>query len=223
MAALLSGFCLCTRSSAAERSCGNIRRRAHVILCCTKAQLHQPAEDKGNPNSSNQNTKPIGKPVDTSSKKRPTKVKKMMVSRPIHEKDVCSFHFSIYMVSEDAIVDAGRWFLSTTNVNPSTCSWHCGHKRLDPSLLPNQISNMSEDEQELAKQCLQLHVDSVAMGNRQLSKKRVTTGTMSEMEPVLGTSLGTICTTPSPDRNTCEEIIKWTNGAKNQPCSRCNV
>ncbi|KAG7357805.1 hypothetical protein IV203_014392 [Nitzschia inconspicua] len=31
MAALLSGFCLCTRSSAAERSCGSFRRRAHVI------------------------------------------------------------------------------------------------------------------------------------------------------------------------------------------------
>ncbi|KAG7372206.1 hypothetical protein IV203_018349 [Nitzschia inconspicua] len=155
MAALLSGFCLCTRSSAAERSCGNIRRRAHVILCCTKVQLHQPAEDKGNPKSSNQNTKPSGKPGDTSFKTRPTKVKKMMVSRPIQEKDVCSFHFSIYMVS--------RWFLSPTNVNRSTCSWHCGHKRLDPSLLPNQISNMSEDEQVLAKQCLQLHFTASAV------------------------------------------------------------
>ncbi|KAG7348782.1 hypothetical protein IV203_011379 [Nitzschia inconspicua] len=65
---------------------------------------------------------------------------------------VFPFRLNIYMVSEDAPVDAWRWFVSHINVNKRTCAWHRGHIRPRPSELHNYLTNMPEEEKKHTEQ-----------------------------------------------------------------------
>jgi hypothetical protein len=68
----------------------------------------------------------------------------------------CRFTFTVFLHPDDGSSLANRWILSTHGVNPSTCATHTHHPRIDPSLLPNYIGNMQQEERKLARQCLQL-------------------------------------------------------------------
>ncbi|KAG7363582.1 hypothetical protein IV203_026943 [Nitzschia inconspicua] len=169
LAAILSGFCLSTRTSAMERNSGHIKRRAFVTLFCEKGKLHRLVEKRqiesnGESNdkmmATNNATKNESLQVHSSKRKRCHGSEGRVSRSRLHETDACPFHFTIYMVSEDAPTDAGRWFLSSTKVNRSTCACHLRHSKLpeNPSLLlSTYIANLSEENKALAKQCVGLH------------------------------------------------------------------
>ncbi|KAG7354880.1 hypothetical protein IV203_004236 [Nitzschia inconspicua] len=82
--------------------------------------------------------------------------------KPTTPHDVCPFRLNIYMVSEEAPVDPGRWFVSHKNVNKKTCGCHKGHVKLRPHELHNYLTNMSEEDRELAKKCVKLRFSASA-------------------------------------------------------------
>ncbi|KAG7342403.1 hypothetical protein IV203_007496 [Nitzschia inconspicua] len=173
LAAILSGFCLSTRTSAMERNSGHIKRRAFVTLFCEKGKLHRLVEKQLIESNSESNemmatatnsaSKNESLQVHSSKRKRCHGSERRVSRSRLHETDACPFHFTIYMVSEDAPTDAGRWFLSSTKVNRSTCACHLRHSKLPENsslLLSTYIANLSEENKALAKQCVGLHFTS---------------------------------------------------------------
>ncbi|KAG7367423.1 hypothetical protein IV203_030094 [Nitzschia inconspicua] len=151
IAAIQCGFCLFTRNSSANPIDGEVQvhpktnsmRQAHVSLYCEQGQLHRPMNEQERNAASSADSS-----VDSEESAGASGCQKYNTStkKPTEPDYVCPFRLNIYMVSEDAPVDAGRWFVSHINVNKRTCAWHRGHIRLRPSELHNYLTNMSEED-----------------------------------------------------------------------------
>ncbi|KAG7355736.1 hypothetical protein IV203_000422 [Nitzschia inconspicua] len=121
----------------------------HVSLYCEQGQLHRYM------NEQEENGMTDSVQCDESGSASGNQKYNTSTKKPTTTNDVFPFRLNIYMVSEEAQVDPGRWFLSHHNVNKKTCACHKGHVKLRPHELHNYLANMSEEDKELAKQCVE--------------------------------------------------------------------
>ncbi|KAG7371399.1 MULE transposase domain containing protein [Nitzschia inconspicua] len=145
LAALKAGFCLVTNKYQSRKSLPATKQRnpnrvraLAIHFKCDHGTVHRQEASK----SKEQSTQPL---KNTSAK------------RPLSRDQVCPFGLTIYMIREDSVVDAGRWFLAKRQEkNRDNCARHSGHIQIAPDLLPKHVRTMSKEEKKLAKQCSQL-------------------------------------------------------------------
>ncbi|KAG7368905.1 MULE transposase domain containing protein [Nitzschia inconspicua] len=162
LSALKAGFCLVTGSSTMSlppttKRCAERVRATVIRFQCDHGRLHRQEGPKSSKSTDMDvcNSDSTGQPIVS---KKNTSAK-----RPLTRDRLCPFHLTVYMIREDFVVDAGRWFLGKLlKDNRPTCARHRGHIRIAPDLLPKHIRTMSDEEKKLARECSQLHLSATA-------------------------------------------------------------
>ncbi|KAG7370190.1 hypothetical protein IV203_027936 [Nitzschia inconspicua] len=149
LSALKAGFCLVTGSSTnslppTTKRCAERVRATVIRFQCDHGRLHRQEGHKSSKSTDMDvcNSDSRGQPIVS---KKNTSAK-----RPLTRDRLCPFHLTVYMIREDSVVDAGRWFLGKLlKDNRPTCARHRGHIRIAPDLLPKHLRTMSDEEKNL--------------------------------------------------------------------------
>ncbi|KAG7340136.1 hypothetical protein IV203_006540 [Nitzschia inconspicua] len=168
LAALKAGFCLVTdgyegkkRLNTTKKNCRDRVRALGIYLKCDHGQVHRNEIRKGS--KTNHGHTNVCASESRELHPKPKSQKNTSARRPLTRDRVCPFRLTIYMIREDSVVDAGRWFLARVReTNIPNSARHSGHIQIAPDLLPKQIKTMSEEEKKLARECSQLHFTSTS-------------------------------------------------------------